>query len=97
MMYMTYVVLSGVWKYCNFELFDTVLNLFCLVAHKNIVLIPQGTLESCGCVSMFMLSLYSFVLAIYTVHFAICNSVQLLSNILAVKEGNRNEAAAVKS
>jgi len=36
-------ILSGVWKYCNFELFYTVLNLFCEVAHKNIVLIPHGT------------------------------------------------------
>jgi len=36
-------ILSGVWKYCNSELFYKVLNLFCEVAHKNIVLIPHGT------------------------------------------------------
>jgi len=45
---------------------------------------------------MFTLSLYFIVLAIYTVCFAKCSSVQLLSNILAVKEGNRNEASALK-
>jgi hypothetical protein len=45
---------------------------------------------------MFTLSLYFIMLAVYTVCFAICISVQLLSNILVVKEGNRNEASAVK-
>ena len=45
---------------------------------------------------MFALSLYFIMLAIYTVGSALCISVQLLSNILAVKEGNRNEASALK-
>ena len=45
---------------------------------------------------MFTLPLYFIMLAFYMLCFAICSSVQLLSNIIAVKEGNRNEASALK-